>query len=162
MASSSSAQQASMNGTPRTIATYSNYREAERAIDTLSDQKFPVERVSIIGRGLHSVEQVVGRVTTGRAALAGAGYGATVGLFISLLFGLFFSGPDFWGLFAYSVSAGAIFGAIYGAIMHAVQDGRRDFASVSATEADRYDVQADTDVADEARQVLDRTAASPA
>jgi hypothetical protein len=161
MASSPSEQQASMNGT-RTIATYSNYREAERAIDSLSDQKFPVEQVSIVGRGLHSVEQVVGRVTTGRAALAGAGYGAVVGLFISLLFGLFFSGQEFWGLFAYSVSAGVIFGAIYGAIMHAAQDGRRDFASVSATDADVYEVQAETDVADEARQMLDRTAASPA
>ena len=67
----------------RTIATYSSYEEAERAVDSLSDQKFPVERVAIVGTGLRSVEQVVGRATTGRAALTGAGQGALIGLFIA-------------------------------------------------------------------------------
>src|SRR5919106_5208895 len=48
----------------RDIATYPSYEEAERAVDRLSDQKFPVERIAIIGTGLRSVEQVLGRVTT--------------------------------------------------------------------------------------------------
>lgn len=33
----------------RTIASYTTYQEAERAVDHLSDQGFPVERVAIIG-----------------------------------------------------------------------------------------------------------------
>ena len=138
----------------RTITTYSSYKEAERAVDLLSDQKFPVERVAIIGTGLRSVEQVVGRVTTGRAALTGAGQGALVGVFITLLFGLFLTGPDFLGLLAYAVSVGAIFGAIFGAIWHAAQGGRRDFASIATTYAERYELQADDEVADEARRLL--------
>ena len=102
----------SPSGARRTIATYSSYEEAERAVDLLSDQRFPVERVAIVGTGLRSVEQVVGRVTTGRAALTGAGQGALIGLFIALLFGLFLDGPEFLGLLAYAVITGAIFGAV--------------------------------------------------
>jgi len=140
----------------RTVARYSSYQEAERAVDSLSDQKFPVERVAIVGTGLRSVEQVVGRVTTARAALTGAGQGALIGVFITLLFGLFFTGPEFFGLLAYAVVAGAIFGSIFWAIWHAAQGGRRDFASISGTYAERYELQADADVADEAQRLLDR------
>ncbi len=43
--------------------------EAERAVDRLSDQGFPVERSAIVGLGLRSVEQVTGRMTAGSAAL---------------------------------------------------------------------------------------------
>jgi membrane protein required for beta-lactamase induction len=149
----------SPSGARRTVATYSSYEEAERAVDSLSDQKFPVERVAIVGTGLRSVEQVVGRVTTWRAALTGAGQGALIGLFIALLFGLFFTGPGFLGLLAYAVIASTVFGAIFWAIGHALQGGRRDFASVAGMTADRYELQADEEVADEAGRLLDRTLA---
>jgi hypothetical protein len=89
------------SGARRTIATYASYQEAEQAVDLLSDERFPVNRVAIVGTGLRSVEQVVGRVTTGRAALTGAGQGAL----------------------------------------------------------DRYGLQVDEEVADEARRLLDRTPA---
>src|SRR5687767_10252404 len=87
----------------RTVATYSTYAEAERAVDWLSDQGFPVQRVAIVGTGLRTVEQVAGRVTTGRAALVGAAQGAMIGALFALLFGLFFTGPAFFGLLLYSV-----------------------------------------------------------
>jgi hypothetical protein len=137
----------------RTIARYASYEEAERAVDSLSDQKFPVERVAIVGTGLRSVEQIVGRLTTWRAALIGAVQGAFIGLFVALLFGLFFSGPDFFGVFV----GGAVFGAIFGAIWHALQGGRRDFTSIVGTYADRIELQVDDEVADEARRLLDGT-----
>ena len=116
---SSTRRSPSPTGARRTIATFSSYEEAERAVDSLSDQQFPVERVAIVGTGLRSVEQVTGRLTTGRAALTGAGQGAFIGLFIAVLFGLFFTGPGFLGLLAYTVIASAIFGAIFWAISHA-------------------------------------------
>jgi membrane protein required for beta-lactamase induction len=150
----SSQLSASPSGARRTVATYSSYQDAERAVDLLSDQKFPVERVAIVGTGLRLVEQVVTRVTTGRAALSGAAQGAFIGLFIALLFGLFLDGPEFFGLLAYSVITAAIFGAIFWAIAHAVQGGRRDFASVTGTVADSYELQADDAVAGEARRLL--------
>jgi hypothetical protein len=142
----------------RTIATYSSYPEAERAVDWLSDQQFPVEQLAIVGTGLRSYEQVIGRLTTGRAALTGAGQGALIGLFIAVLFGLFFTGPAFLGLLLYTVIFGAAIGAAFGAISHAGTSGRRDFASVERVYAERYEVQADADEATRAQRLLDRLA----
>ena len=58
------------------IATYRTYLEAQRAVDYLSDEKFPVQHVSIVGTDLKMVERVTGRLTYGRVALAGALSGA--------------------------------------------------------------------------------------
>ena len=150
----SPATQPAASAPRRSIATYSNYRDAERAVDWLSDQGFAVERVAIVGTGLRYVEQVAGRLTTARAALAGAGQGAFIGLIFALLFGIFFSGPNFGGLLLYAVILGALLGAAFGAIMHFATGGERDFASVARTEADQYQVMVETQVADEAEQLL--------
>ena len=125
-------------------------------MDWLSDQGFAVERLAIVGKGLRSVEQVAGRMTAGRGALIGAGQGSLIGAFFALLFGIFFTGPDFGGLFLYAVVTGGIFGSLFGALAHsAYSGGDRDFVSDSSIEADRYEVQADEDVADEAKRILE-------
>jgi hypothetical protein len=139
----------------RTIASYSTYAEAERAVDWLSDKGFAVENVAIVGTGLRTVERVAGRLTTGRAALAGAGQGVFIGLLFALLFGIFFTGPEFLGLVLYGVVAGALFGAGLGALVHAMQGGRRDFVSASGLDAERYEIQVEEPAADEARRLLD-------
>jgi hypothetical protein len=141
-------------GSRTTVATYTSYREAERAVDFLSDQGFPVERAAIVGTGLRTVEQIAGRLTTGRAALLGAGQGAMIGLLFGLLFGLFFEGPEFFGVVLYGLVAGLIFGAVFGAIAQAMQGGRRDFASVQSMQADRYELQVDHEVSARAKQLL--------
>ena len=150
----SAGQPSPPTGTRRTIAACSTYREAEQAVDFLSDQGFAVELVAIVGTGLRTVEQVAGRVTTGRAALTGALQGVLVGLLFALLFGLFFTGPGFLGLLLYAIILGAVVGAVFGAFGHAALGGRRDFASVTGMEAERYEVQADEAVAAEAEELL--------
>ena len=140
----------------RAIASYSTYAEAERAVDRLSDQGFAVQRSAIVGRGLRSVEQVTGRMTPGRAALIGAGEGAMIGLLFALLFGIFFTGPDFAELVLYSVVVGAVFAAPLGAIAQYVYSGgRRDFVSATHIEADRYELEVHADAADEATRLLE-------
>jgi hypothetical protein len=151
----SSSQQPAPTGPRRTIATYTTYREAERAVDWLSDQGFAVQHIAIVGTGLRTVEQIAGRVTPLRAALAGAAQGALIGLLFALLFGIFFAGPDFLGLLAYAVVAGAVFGAVFGAAAQLALGGQRDFASTMRTEAERYELQVDESVADEARRLLE-------
>jgi hypothetical protein len=146
--------EASATGARTTVATYDNYRDAERAVDFLSDKGYPVERAAIVGTGLKTVEQIAGRLTVGRAALLGAGQGAMVGLLFGLLFGLFFSGPDFFGVVLYGLVAGVIFGATFGAIGQALQGGRRDFASVSGMTAEKYELQVDHEVSAQAKQLL--------
>lgn len=143
-------------GPRRTVATYSTYAEAERAVDFLSDRGFPVENVAIVGTGLRYVEQVAGRVTTGRAILSGAAQGALLGLLFGLLFGIFFTvrSGTFLGVVLYGLIAGAIFGALLAALTRAAQGGRRDFASVSATQAERYELQVEESVAGQAQELL--------
>ena len=135
------------------VATYPDYALAQQAVDYLSDNQFPVEKTSIIGTDLRLVENVLGRLTTARAALAGAASGAWFGLFIGLLFGLF-SDSGWLAVLLVCILIGAVWGAVFGAIAHAMTGGRRDFTSRSSLQASQYAVVADPDVAEEARQHL--------
>jgi hypothetical protein len=148
-------------GPRRTIASYTNYADAESAVDWLADQGFPVERGAIVGTGLRSVEQMEGRLTAGHAALIGAAAGILIGALLAVLAGLF---PWDWDaqVAASVVATGALFGALFGALVRdALSGGRRDFLSFTRIEADRYDVQIDTDAAGEARLLLDAMPAAP-
>lgn len=149
--------------TRRTVVTAADYRDAERVVDLLSDQGFPVEGVSIVGTGLRSVERVSGRLTIGRAALMGAAQGATIGVLFGALFGLFFAtAAGFFGLVLYGLVAGTLWGALWGAVFQYARRRRRDFASVIETRADRYEVQVDDSVAGEAEHLLERMRGRPA
>lgn len=139
------------------IGSYSDYADAQRAVDALSDDGFPVQHLQIVASGLSLVEQVTGRLTTWGAAGRGAGSGAVFGAVIGALLGSFtFVDPlvtmwitAFWGLLA-----GALIGGIAGAVAHAMTRGRRDFDTVGGIRAERYDVLAAQDVAADAQRRL--------
>ncbi|GGO68172.1 general stress protein [Nonomuraea cavernae] len=137
------------------IASYRTYEEAQRAVDHLSDQQFPVKGTLIVGAGLHLVEQVVARMTYLRAIGMGAAGGAWFGLLIGLFLGIFaptvgsMAGLVLWGLVW-----GIVAGAIYGLISHALQGGRRDFVSRSSLVADKYEVLVESEHAARAHEVL--------
>lgn len=139
------------------VGSYPTYAGAERAVDFLSDNHFPVERTAIIGSGLRTVETVLGRVTRGRAVLAGAGSGAWFGLLIGLLLSLFAAGhqPALVLIFT-AVGLGAAFGAVFGFTAHAATGGRHDYASQTGIVAACYDVVADAEVAEDAQNLLIR------
>ncbi|MFZ5851691.1 MAG: general stress protein [Actinomycetota bacterium] len=137
------------------VGSYPSYPQAQRAVDFLSDNKFPVERTAIIGSDLRMVETVTGRLTWARAAGAGAGSGAWFGLLVALLVSLFArAGVGLPALILAGLLYGAVFGAVFGAIAYAMTGGRRDFTSRSAIVAGRYDVVADAEVADDAKNLL--------
>ncbi|MFG2585531.1 general stress protein [Streptomyces malaysiensis] len=141
------------------VGSYPTYAGAQRAVDFLADSKFPVEHTAIIGSDLRMVETVLGRMTRGRAALAGAGTGAWFGLLIGLLLSVFAAGAHSVILLLVSgLVYGAVFGAIFGFVGHAMTRGQRDFSSRSQIVAARYDVVADAQVADEAKNMLARIA----
>jgi hypothetical protein len=147
-------------GPRRTIASYGDYADAERAVDWLADQGFPVERGAIVGMGLRSVEQVEGRMTAVRAALVGAAAGIVMGALLALLVGILPWGSGSAEMSAYALLFGPLFGAVSGALVHeALSGGRRDFVSTTRIEADRYDVQVDEGAAEDATRLL---AAMPA
>lgn len=140
----------------QTVASYGDYAAAQRAVDFLSDRDFPVEQLRIVGEDLRTVERVTGRMTTGRAALAGAGSGAVFGALVGWVLGLFTVEPLVSALVLglYGLVVGALLGAVLGAVGHAATRGRRDFSSVQGMVAGRYDVVADAAVATRASELL--------
>jgi hypothetical protein len=48
---------------PQSVGLYNTYDEAQRAVDYLSDEKFEVQNLAIVGTELKSVERVLGRRT---------------------------------------------------------------------------------------------------
>jgi hypothetical protein len=139
------------------VGTYDTYIEAQRAVDFLSDEQFPVQHVSIVGSDLKMVENVLGRLTRGRAAMAGAASGAWFGLFVGVLLSLFASkNTNGFGLVIAALLYGAVFGAIFGFVGHALSGGKRDFTSRSKIVASSYDVHCTWAEADKARELLAR------
>src|ERR671921_2784632 len=136
------------------VAQYRTYTEAQDAVDHLSENRFPIHRVRIVGHGLTSVERVTGRMTKGRAALAGAATGAWIGLLIGALLALFTPGFIWLGALTTSIGLGAIWGAVIAFTGHWATRGRRDFTSLHGLAAERYDVVVSHDSAAEALRLL--------
>jgi hypothetical protein len=139
------------------VGSYDSYEQAQAAVDYLSDEKFAVENVTIIGSDLRMVERVLGRLTWGRAIGAGAASGAWWGLFVGLLLGIFASDGSSWlGSLLTGLVIGLVFGAVFGAMGYAATRGRRDFTSTSQIVASRYDVMCNPARAEDARALLAR------
>lgn len=138
----------------RTIATYSSYAEAQKAVDYLSDNSFAVEKTAIVAEGLKFVEQVTGRLNWGRVISTAAGSGALTGALIGLFFGLFFGGQNLLGIVVYGLVVGIIISILFGVFGYAATRGQRDFSSVGGMQAERYNVIVDVDAAEEAERVL--------
>ncbi|WP_062214129.1 general stress protein [Streptomyces sp. NBRC 109706] len=137
------------------VASYPDYAGAQRAMDHLADDEFPVDRTAIVGTDLRMVETVLGRLTLARATGAGAGTGAWFGLLVGLLLSLFVDGGASVLLTILSgVFYGALFGAVFGFAGQAMTGGQRDFASRNRIVAAHYDVVADQEVAEDAKNRL--------
>ena len=144
-----------------TVARFDDYQAAQRAVDQLSDDGFPVETLDIVGSDLRLVERVTGRLTKARAAGAGAISGAWLGLLFGILLGLFTS-VAWLGVVLGALAIGAVWGAVFGFAAHAATKGQRDFSSVRALSATRYDVIARDGTAERARTMLGSAGLLPA
>ena len=140
----------------KVVASFATYPEAERAVDYLADQRYPVEHVSIVAEGVRLVEQVTGRATwlynVGNGALTGAVAGALTGL----LLGSFIL-PPLVSAFALAFNGllfGLVVGAVLGGLIYAFSSGEREFTSVQGFDAAHYSIMADEEAADEAIALL--------
>jgi hypothetical protein len=141
------------------VGSYPTYAEAQRAVDYLSDNKFPVQNVTIVGTDLKLVERVTGRLTQGRAIAVGAGAGAWWGLFVGILMSLVARDPaNAIALVITGVVIGAIFGVIFGWVGYRATGGQRDFTSRTQVVAGTYDVLCEPRKAEDARNLLARLA----
>jgi heat induced stress protein YflT len=138
------------------VGSYPTYAEAQRAVDYLSEQEFPVQQMTIVGVDLMQVERVTGRLTWPKVLGGGVLSGAWLGLFIGLLMGLL--DPRLPSPLPIGLIAGVFFGLITSAVPYAMARGTRDFSSTLQLVAGRYDVLCDPQTAERARDLLARLA----
>ncbi|KUM31527.1 general stress protein [Arthrobacter sp. EPSL27] len=136
-----------------TVGSYNSYLDAQKAVDYLADQQFPVQMVSIVGNDLKMVERVTGRLTYPRVALSGALSGMWFGLFVGIMLSFFATTPGYFSIVT-SVLMGAAFFMLFGIVTYAMQKGKRDFTSTSQVVATNYDVVVSFEAANEARRLL--------
>jgi hypothetical protein len=125
---------------PQSLGVFDAYADAQKAVDYLSDEEFPVENCLIVGTDLKQVERVTGRLTTSRVLMAGAASGAWLGLLIGLLLGIFAQEGNYLTTVLGGVALGVVFGVVWGLIGYWATRGQRDFSSVTKVVATRYEV----------------------
>jgi hypothetical protein len=147
----------------RAVASYQDHADAVCAVDLLADNRFPVDRVAIVGLNPRLEEKVTGRLSAAVAAGRAAVTGAVIGALLGWLLGVFdLMNPLVTGLWLALNGAilGAILGALLGLLGYAATRGRRSFTSVATFTAAGYQVMVDAEVADQAARLLDRRATS--
>ena len=134
------------------IASFATYPEAQAAVDSLSDDGFPVQVLAIIGTDLRQVERITGRMSWGRAVLAGSLSGLWIGMFFAAVMTLLGPGSQNRGVtFTGAMLLGVIWGIGFQVVGYAMSRGRRDFTSVSQVVASRYSIIAGQYAAEAAR-----------
>jgi hypothetical protein len=125
---------------PQPLGVFDKYADAQKAVDFLSDNEFPVENVLIVGTELKQVERVTGRLTWGKVLSAGAASGAWLGLLIGALLSIFSDGSSVVVTILGGIAFGIVFGIISGAMGYGATRGQRDFSSVQKVVATKYEV----------------------
>lgn len=140
------------------VGSYATYEEAQRAVDFLADENFPVRDVTIVGVDLMLVERVIGRLTWGRVLMSGGASGAWLGLFVGLVLALVSPGAASVAAILVPLAIGVLFGMVFAAVGYGASRGRRDFTSASQMVAGRYDVLCQPRNAERAREMLGKLA----
>ena len=139
---------------PQSVAVFDTYEEAQKAVDYLADERFPVQNLAIVGTDLKLVERVLGRrgwpQVVASGSLSGVGTGLIVGLFMMLLYPNLTLGVALLG----GLVIGIAMGLLSASMAHASTRGQRDFSSVTATVATRYEVLGEHNVVQSARELL--------
>jgi uncharacterized membrane protein len=100
------------------VAVYDDHAHAERAVKKLADGNIPMKEISVIGKGYHSEEKVVGFYNTGDRVKfwgkLGAFWGALWGI---LMGGLFLTVPVIGPVVVLGHFAAMVVSGIEGAVM---------------------------------------------
>lgn len=139
---------------PQSLAVYPSYAEAQSTVDYLSDEKFPVQNLAIVGTDLKMVERVLGRKSWGLVLFRGALNGFSMGLLFGLMWMLFTPDANAMVMLASGVVLGMLVSMVFGAIGHAATGGQRDFQSVQQIVATRYEVLCEHRAVEQARALL--------
>lgn len=142
---------------PQSLGVYTSYADAQKAVDSLADQNFPVANLAIVGTDLKLVERVTGRKTWGTVLMQGVSSGLSTALMVALLIWFLNPDRDLLSVFSMALVIGILIGVTFAAIGHALSRGQRDFTSVSQTIPSKFEILCEHKVAAQARQMLSHT-----
>ncbi|MCC4906871.1 general stress protein [Microbacterium sp. cx-59] len=122
-----------------TVASFSQYEKAQKAVSALIAADVPAKEIAIVGQGLRSIERVTGRLGYATAARSGAVNGLVLGVLFAFIFVL---GTPTVAIQAFVgvLLVGIAIGMLLSILMFSIVRRRRDFASVMQVVADHYDV----------------------
>lgn len=133
------------------IATFGEYNDALRYVETLIENDFPAGAIAIVGNGLRSVERIRTRINQWRVALSGAISGSWVGLIFGLVFVDATSSTGPVPALTQPILVGAGLGMIANVLRFTLTRNKRNFASQSMVIAAEYQVQVPSHLSDQAR-----------
>lgn len=122
-----------------TVATYTTYEGAQKAVSRLIAENIPARDIAIVGNALRSVEKITGKLGWAQAAWQGALNGVMLGLLFAAFTIIWMPQIDMamiGGILLIGVGVGMAFRLL----SYSIVRRRRDFASVMAVTADHYEV----------------------
>jgi hypothetical protein len=143
------------------VGSYETYEQAQRAVDFLAENNFPLPDITIVGVDLMLVERVTGKLSWRRVVSAGVGTGAWLGFIVGLLLSLLNGQAGSLAPIAVGIGGGIVFGLIFASVGYASSRGRRDFQSASQLVAGRYDVLCQRQTAEKARDLIAKFSMRP-
>ena len=139
---------------PQSVGIFNSYADAQKAVDYLADERFPVQNLAIVGTELKSVERVLGRRSWSTVLSQGVSSGVSTGLLVGLVMLIFAKPPSVALMLVTCLAIGIAIGLTFAAVGYAMTRGKRDFTSVTQTVATKYEVLCEHKVAVQAREML--------
>lgn len=139
---------------PQSLGEFKAYEDAQKAVDYLAANEFPIENLMIVGTGIKLVERVVGRRTWPRVLRQGAISGIGTGLLVGLMLMLFFGGDNPMLMLVMGLGIGVVMGLLTAGLGFSLSSGKRDFDSIRDTIATEFEVLVEHKVAARAHELL--------
>lgn len=139
---------------PQSLGVFDTYADAQKAVDHLADNNFPVGNLAIVGTDLRLVERVTGRRTWGTVLGQGVMSGLSTGFIVAIVMMILFPSQDFLGQLLTALVIGVVIGLVFAVLGYLLSRGQRDFTSVSQTVATKYELLSEHKVVAQARELL--------
>ena len=139
---------------PQSLGEFEAYDEAQKAVDYLAANQFPIENVMIVGTGIKLVERVVARRTWPRVLRQGAISGIGTGLLVGLMLMLFLGAENLTLMLLAGLAIGVVMGVLTAGLGYSLSSGKRDFDSVRDTIATEFELLVEHKVAARAHELL--------
>lgn len=139
---------------PQSLGVFDTYADAQKAVDFLADQHFPVANIAIVGTDLKLMERVTGRRTWGTVLGQGVMSGLSTGFIVAIFMMILFPTQSFLSLLLTALLIGVGVGLLFSVLGYLVSRGQRDFTSITQTVATRYEILCEHKVAGQARELL--------